>query len=48
MAFLEINKINKNFGKTVAVGDFNLQVEKGEFISLLQPAGVEKLQHCAW
>ncbi len=42
MAFLEINNINKNFGKAVAVKDFNLQVEKGEFISLLGPSGCGK------
>jgi putative spermidine/putrescine transport system ATP-binding protein len=42
MAFLEINNINKNFGKCVAVQDFNLQVEKGEFISLLGPSGCGK------
>jgi putative spermidine/putrescine transport system ATP-binding protein len=42
MAFLEINNIYKNFGKTVAVKDFNLQVEKGEFISLLGPSGCGK------
>ena len=42
MAFLEINNINKIFGKTVAVHDFNLQVEKGEFISLLGPSGCGK------
>lgn len=42
MAFLEINNISKKFGKTVAVHDFNLQVEKGEFISLLGPSGCGK------
>ena len=42
MAFLEINDISKTFGKTVAVHDFNLQVEKGEFISLLGPSGCGK------
>jgi putative spermidine/putrescine transport system ATP-binding protein len=42
MAFLEINKINKNFGKAEAVKDFNLQVDKGEFVSLLGPSGCGK------
>lgn len=42
MAFLEINNLNKTFGNTVAVHDFNLQVEKGEFISLLGPSGCGK------
>jgi putative spermidine/putrescine transport system ATP-binding protein len=42
MAFLEINKLTKTFGKSVAVNDFNLEVEKGEFISLLGPSGCGK------
>lgn len=42
MAFLEINHLDKKFGETVAVHDFNLQVEKGEFISLLGPSGCGK------
>jgi putative spermidine/putrescine transport system ATP-binding protein len=42
MAFLEINNINKNFGKAEAVKDFNLQVEKGEFVSFLGPSGCGK------
>jgi putative spermidine/putrescine transport system ATP-binding protein len=42
MAFLEINNLNKNFGKAVAVQDFSLQVEKGEFVSLLGPSGCGK------
>jgi len=43
MAFLEINNINKLFGKdTVAVKDFNLQVEKGELVSFLGPSGCGK------
>jgi putative spermidine/putrescine transport system ATP-binding protein len=42
MAFLEINKLNKTFGKTVAVQDFNLEVQKGEFVSFLGPSGCGK------
>jgi len=42
MAFLEINHLNKEFGQTVAVHDFNLQAGKGEFISLLGPSGCGK------
>jgi putative spermidine/putrescine transport system ATP-binding protein len=42
MAFLDLNKINKVFSKFVAVDDFNLQVEKGEFVSFLGPSGCGK------
>jgi putative spermidine/putrescine transport system ATP-binding protein len=43
MAFLEINDISKIFGKdTIAVKDFNLQVEKGELVSFLGPSGCGK------
>jgi putative spermidine/putrescine transport system ATP-binding protein len=43
MAFLEINNVSKHFGKdTVAVEDFNLQVEKGELVSFLGPSGCGK------
>lgn len=42
MAFLEINNVNKVFGKTVAVKDFNLKVEKGELVSFLGPSGCGK------
>ena len=43
MAFLEINNVNKVFGKeTVAVNDFNLQVERGELVSFLGPSGCGK------
>jgi putative spermidine/putrescine transport system ATP-binding protein len=42
MAYLEINNVSKVFGKTYAVEDFNLQVEKGEFVSFLGPSGCGK------
>jgi putative spermidine/putrescine transport system ATP-binding protein len=43
MAFLEINTVNKIFGKdTAAVEDFNLQVDRGELVSFLGPSGCGK------
>jgi putative spermidine/putrescine transport system ATP-binding protein len=43
MAFLDIDNVSKTFGKeTVAVKDFNLQVEKGELVSFLGPSGCGK------
>ncbi|WP_322893120.1 MULTISPECIES: ABC transporter ATP-binding protein [unclassified Yoonia] len=42
MAYLEINHLEKSFGPTRVVKDFNLSVEKGEFISLLGPSGCGK------
>ncbi len=42
MAFLELRNIQKQFGKNLAVRDFNLQVQKGEFISFLGGSGCGK------
>lgn len=42
MAFLTLSNVNKIFGSTVAVEDFNLDVEKGEFVSFLGPSGCGK------
>ncbi len=45
MAFLELTHIRKEFGganKAVAVRDFNLQVQKGEFVSFLGTSGCGK------
>lgn len=42
MAFLELTNVRKEFGRMVAVEAFNLQVERGEFISFLGPSGCGK------
>ena len=42
MAFLEIEHLEKTFGPTRVVKDFNLDIEKGEFVSLLGPSGCGK------
>jgi putative spermidine/putrescine transport system ATP-binding protein len=42
MAFLELENVLKNFGQVVAVDSFNLQVERGEFVSFLGPSGCGK------
>jgi spermidine/putrescine transport system ATP-binding protein len=39
---LELKDINKTFGKVTAVKDFSLNIEDGEFISLLGPSGCGK------
>lgn len=42
MAFLTLSNISKKFGQAVAVEDFNLEVERGEFVSFLGPSGCGK------
>ena len=42
MAYLDLTGLQKSFGTNRVVTDFNLQVAKGEFISLLGPSGCGK------
>ena len=42
MPYLELNHLEKSFGATRVVKDFSLNIEKGEFISLLGPSGCGK------
>src|ERR671938_193299 len=42
MPYLELENIRKSFATTIAVENFNLNVERGEFISFLGPSGCGK------
>jgi putative spermidine/putrescine transport system ATP-binding protein len=42
MGFLELTGIQKRFGLTTAVEDFNLDAQRGEFVSFLGPSGCGK------
>jgi len=42
MAFLELTHVSKSFPGSVAVDDFNLSAEQGEFVSFLGPSGCGK------
>src|SRR5258705_6401231 len=42
MTHLSLSKISKEYSGTRVVQDFNLEVEKGEFISFLGPSGCGK------
>jgi putative spermidine/putrescine transport system ATP-binding protein len=42
MTYLQLTGIRKEFGTAVAVQDFNLTVDKGEFVSFLGPSGCGK------
>jgi putative spermidine/putrescine transport system ATP-binding protein len=42
MSFLVLQGIQKHFGASVAVENFNLSAEKGEFVSFLGPSGCGK------
>ena len=42
MTHLSLSNLCKEFAGTTAVSDFNLDVEKGEFVSFLGPSGCGK------
>jgi putative spermidine/putrescine transport system ATP-binding protein len=42
MAYLTLANVSKQFAEAYAVRDFNLDVEKGEFVSFLGPSGCGK------
>jgi putative spermidine/putrescine transport system ATP-binding protein len=42
MAFLEISDLEKHYGTAHVVRDFNLDIDKGEFVSFLGPSGCGK------
>lgn len=42
MSYLQLNHLSKAYGSSMAVQDVNLQIQSGEFISLLGPSGCGK------
>src|SRR4026207_1707422 len=42
MAYLTLSNISKQFADSYAVENFNLDIEKGEFVSFLGPSGCGK------
>ena len=49
--FLSIQNVQKSFANEQVLKDINLNIEKGEFVSLLGPSGCGKstlIKYCSW
>ena len=44
MAYIEFKNINKYFGDNQVLKNTNLNIEKGDFVTLLGPSGCGKVQ----
>jgi putative spermidine/putrescine transport system ATP-binding protein len=42
MAVVELSKVSKSYGDTIAVRELSLRIEQGEFVALLGPSGCGK------
>src|SRR5215213_5163564 len=42
MAFLDLHNVRKGFAQSIAVENFNIEVDRGEFVSFLGPSGCGK------
>ena len=42
MGTIKLQNINKSFGKTEVLNDLNLEIEDGEFLTLVGPSGCGK------
>lgn len=47
MALLELKQITAGYDKNMILRDFSLQVERGQFVSLLGSSGCGKPPPCA-